>query len=94
MPHYLYIIYSKKSNKYYVGETYDVNRRIENHNNHRYENSYSKIADDWQLKLCYECANREDALYLESFIKRMKSVKFIEKIIVKSEILSDLISKK
>jgi putative endonuclease len=94
MTHFLYILYSKTSTKYYVGETHNVHERISKHNQHAYSNSYSKIANDWKLVLSYECDNRDNALYLERFIKRMKSKVFIEKIISKPEILSDILSKK
>lgn len=94
MSHFLYIIYSITSQKYYVGETHNIQERISKHNQHSYSNSFSKIANDWELVLSYECENRNDALYLERFIKRMKSKVFIEKIISKPEILSDILSKK
>jgi putative endonuclease len=64
------------------------------HNQHSYSNSFTKIANDWQLVLAFECVNRTNALYLENFIKRMKSKVFIEKIISNSEILTDILSKK
>lgn len=79
MHHFLYIVYSKSTAKYYVGETHDVHERISKHNQHLYSNSFSKIANDWDLVLFFECINRDDALYLERFIKRMKSKVFIEK---------------
>lgn len=94
MPHILYILFSNSSQKYYVGETHDINGRILKHNNHSYSNSFSKIANDWELVLSFNCDNRTEALYLERFIKRMKSKIFIEKIILNPEILSDILSKK
>jgi putative endonuclease len=94
MTHFLYILYSKTSIKYYVGETHNIQERISKHNQHTYSNSFSKIANDWELVLSYECDDRDNALYLERFIKKMKSKVFIEKIISKPEILSDILSKK
>ena len=92
--HYLYVLYSKISDKYYVGETHNVQERIFKHNQHTYSNSFSKIADDWKLVLYFECADRTAALYVENFIKRMKSKKFIEKIILNPDILTDILSNK
>ncbi len=94
MKHFLYILYSSDSKKYYIGETHHLEERILKHNQHKYQNSFSKIANDWKLILHYECSNRNDALYLESFIKRMKSKTFIEKLISNPDILSDILSKK
>jgi putative endonuclease len=92
--HHLYILYSPSSDKFYVGETYNINERILKHNQHSYTGSFTKIANDWQLVLAFECVDRNDALYLENFIKRMKSKVFIEKIILSPKILTDILSKK
>jgi putative endonuclease len=94
MPRFLYILHSKTNTKYYVGETHDVKERIRKHNQHEYANAFSKIANDWALALAFECNNRNEALFLERFIKKMKSKIFIEKIIRNPEILSDILSKK
>nr|WP_294774038.1 GIY-YIG nuclease family protein [uncultured Flavobacterium sp.] len=91
--HYLYIIYSSKVNKFYVGETDDMELRLLKHNNHSYEGSFTKIAEDWQVVLLFECRSRNQSLLLEKFIKSMKSKIFIQKIIENPEILGDIISK-
>ncbi|WP_026711098.1 GIY-YIG nuclease family protein [Flavobacterium filum] len=94
MSHFIYILYSETTSKYYIGESYNLDERIKNHNQHFYQNSFSKIANDWKLLLSYECIDRHSALYLERFIKKMKSRLFIEKIISNPEILSDILSKR
>ena len=91
MSHFLYILFSKSSAKYYVGETHNVETKILKHNQHSYSNSYTKIANDWSLSLAFECDTRGNAVYLENFIKRMKSKKFIEKIILDPTILNDIL---
>ncbi len=92
--HFLYIVYSKSQNKYYVGETNNVEERVVKHNLHFYDNSFTKIAEDWELKFSFECENKEVAIYLEKFIKKMKSRIFIEKIIANPEIVMDILLKK
>lgn len=92
--HFLYIIYSQNLDKFYVGETADVKHRLESHNNHAFKNAYTKAANDWKAKLNFKCDNRENAIFLERFIKRMKSRKFIKKIIENPQILNDILSKK
>ncbi|HQX03081.1 MAG TPA: GIY-YIG nuclease family protein [Flavobacterium sp.] len=94
MSHFVYILFSKTTSKYYIGETHNVDERVKNHNQHNYLNSYSKIANDWELAFCFECSDRNNALYLEKFIKKMKSRLFIQKIIANPEILSDILSEK
>jgi putative endonuclease len=85
--HFQYIIYSKTQNRYYIGETSDLDYRLELHNTHQFKGSYTKIANDWEFVLQHECSSKTEALYLERFIKRMKSRKFIEKIIKDPDIL-------
>ena len=94
MSHFLYIIYSTSKSIYYVGETHNIAERILKHNQHLYSNSFTKIANDWSLKLSIALENRSEAVFLESFIKRMKSKKFIEKVINDPNILLDILSKK
>ena len=91
MPHFLYILYSEATKKYYIGETHNISERVLKHNKHSYQNSFTKTAADWNLVLTFECADRSTALYLEGFIKRMKSRVFIEKIIPNPEILADFL---
>ena len=94
MSHFLYILFSKSKTKYYIGETHNITARLLRHNDHTYNNSFTKIANDWEVFLTFECSNKLDALYLERFIKRMKSKVFVKKIIQNPEILNDILSKK
>lgn len=92
--HYLYIIYSNSTGKYYVGETHNIEERLQKHNLHTYKNSFTKISNDWEISLSFECNSKDDAVYLEGFIKKMKSKKFIEKIVLSPSILSDILLKR
>ncbi|MBB4800449.1 putative endonuclease [Flavobacterium nitrogenifigens] len=92
--HYLYILYSNSSQKFYIGETNNIDERISKHQMHFYSNSFTKIADDWQIVMTFTCNNREEAVYLEKFIKRMKSKNFNNKIIADPFILKDILSKR
>ena len=91
--HFLYKLYSKSSTRYYVGETRNIEERIFKHNQHFYSSSFTKIANDWELVLLDHCLDRTQALFLEKFIKKMKSKIFIQKIISNPEILNEIISK-
>jgi putative endonuclease len=92
--HYLYIIYSDSSQKFYIGETNNMEDRVSKHQNHFYSNSFTKIADDWRIVLTFNCIDKEEAIYLENFIKRMKSKTFNNKIINDPSILKDILSKR
>src|SRR6266478_2603279 len=78
----LYILFSPSLNRYYIGITNDdVQFRIEKHNSSYYGKHFTSAADDWELKLEIKCDSYSSARRMELFIKRMKSKKFIEKII-------------
>ena len=92
--HYFYIIYSKKVDRYYIGETNCLSERLRRHNSTISKKAFTKIAQDWEYALTYKTDSRRDALYLESLVKRMKSRKFIQKIISNQHILHDSLLKK
>ncbi|MFD1094173.1 GIY-YIG nuclease family protein [Salegentibacter chungangensis] len=92
--HFLYILYSKKTDRYYIGETSDIRNRLKQHQQHHFKYNFTEKAEDWELKLQFETTNREEALYLEKFIKRMKSKILISKVIQNLSLLSDILNKK
>jgi len=91
--HFLYIIYSKQSNRFYIGETQNVQKRVLMHNQHAFKNAFTTSAKDWQLELSFECESKEEAFCLERFIKRMKSRVFIEKIIRNPSVLKEILNR-
>ncbi|MEG9327892.1 GIY-YIG nuclease family protein [Salinimicrobium catena] len=92
--HYLYIIYSPSADKFYTGETNNVPARLKLHNSHKLVKAFTKAASDWELKLIFKTNTKEESLYLERFVKKMKSRKFIEKVIEDPEILNDILKYK
>lgn len=88
--HYFYILFSHQADRYYIGETSNLSKRLEKHNQDNHK-SYTKIANDWEYVLTFKTDNRADALFLESFTKRMKSRKFIQKIANNQHILQDIL---
>jgi putative endonuclease len=57
MSFYIYIIYSQKLNRYYVGLTDNVSRRIEKHNSGI--STYTSKSIDWNLVYTKEFTSRE-----------------------------------
>ena len=92
--HFVYILFSKKINRFYTGETARIDIRLDQHKEHYFPTNFTKNANDWQLVFTYTCLTKGDAIYLERFIKRMKSSSFIKRIIKKPEILDDILSKR
>lgn len=80
---YVYILYSKNIDKYYIGFTEDLNARIYKHNNkHR---GFTASSNDWELKHSEEYNSKQEAINREKEIKNWKSRKMIEKLINKDE---------
>ena len=77
--HYLYILQSKKNNRYYVGVTNDIERRLEEHNS-GYVKSTAHYRP-WTLKRVEEFPDMNLAYQRERFIKAKHSRKIIEIII-------------
>ncbi|MFV8836816.1 GIY-YIG nuclease family protein [Salinimicrobium soli] len=92
--HFLYILYSKSADRYYTGETANMENRLKNHISHRYKKGFTKAAEDWEIVLQLQLEKKEDALFLESFIKKMKSKTFIKKVIENPAILKDVLEKR
>jgi putative endonuclease len=78
--HYCYIIYSQSANRFYVGETNNFLRRLEENNSHFFKSSFSSVANDWVEYLIFELPDITAARALEKHIKKMKSRKFIERL--------------
>ena len=91
--HFVYILYSQKIDKYYIGETHDVNLRIEKHNEDYYDNKWTKKGKPWCIYFSIECLCKRQAKQVEQHIKRMKSRKYIENLAKYPEISNKLLSK-
>ena len=90
---FVYILFSEKLNRYYVGTTDDVDGRVKEHNDKIYQDSYTAKGIPWVLKESFSCVGSKQAYDLERFIKRMKSRVFIEKIIQDPGIVKDILNK-
>jgi len=91
--YFVYILYSASLKRYYVGTTDNTLKRLEEHNNNKYANSYTSKGILCELKLSFSYDSSTKAYQLENFIKRMKSKVFIEKVIKNPEILEEIIAK-
>ena len=83
MQFWVYIIYSARLKKYYVGSTSEgVASRLRRHNsNHR---GFTGKVGDWELRYVEEYSTKADAMEREKQIKSWKSRIKIEKLIAGS----------
>ena len=92
---FVYILFSASFNKYYVGHTDDISRRLHEHNN-VLKNSYTSKCRPWFLMAAFEIGdNRGLARRVENHIKKQKNKQYIMNIIERnsiSEIIASLSS--
>ena len=88
-----YILYSPKLNKFYVGSCLDLEQRLLDHKNKVYQNSYTTVADDWQLYYAIKELDGIVARKIEAHIKSMKSKIYIENLKNYPEMTIKLINK-
>ncbi len=93
MAHWVYILYSRTADRFYVGETANIEVRLEQHRTHRYRGSYTSIAKDWELCVSLDCRDRTHALAVEWYIKRQKRRGFIERLVHEEDLRTWLLGR-
>ena len=73
--YYVYIIYSTKFDKYYIGQTQDFNARLLRYNS-GYEKSTSPYLP-WVKKCVIEKVTRSEAIVLEKKLKNLNSQRLL-----------------
>ena len=80
--------------RFYIGESENPKLRLLQHNQHYFKSNFTNGASDWKLVLTFKCKSKYEALYLERYMKRMKSSTFIKKVVKTPTILNDILNKK
>jgi len=83
--HNVYILHSKKINRYYTGYTADITVRLEFHDNAE-TGKFTYNADDWIHMYTLECDSKQQALAVEKHIKSIKSKTYIQNLMKYPEI--------
>jgi putative endonuclease len=79
MAHFLYILHSESKDKFYIGQTDNVEVRLHYHNS-GYVLS-TKHGRPWKLVLVKSFPDRASAMSEESRLKRAKNRKYLERYI-------------
>lgn len=74
----VYIIYSEKLDRFYVGTADDFKKRFAEHNSGQYEEAFTKKGIPWKEFLIIENLKSSQAYEIERHIKQMKSKKYIK----------------
>ena len=78
----VYILFSEKRNRYYIGCTSDLPKRIARHR--QKSKGFTGSVDDWELKYKEEYRSKEAAYQRELVIKKWKSRKKVEQLIAEN----------
>ncbi len=74
----LYILFSEKLYKYYIGSCLNLEERIAEHKRKEYSDSFTSKAEDWALYYWIDGLDYHQARKIENHIKKMKSKQYIE----------------
>ncbi len=81
MKHFVYILYSKSRDRFYIGSSADIEQRLLRHN--AGATPSTKSGRPWRIVYTKEFGSKTEALEYEIFLKRMKSKTVIESLIKK-----------
>ena len=79
MKYYVYILYSKRRDRYYIGYSHDPESRLEEHN--LGATKFTRTGRPWILVYTEDFEDKKSAIHRELEIKKMKSRKYIENLI-------------
>lgn len=86
----VYIIFSAKLNRFYIGTSADFAKRIEEHNSALRPDAFTAKGIPWQKHLLIENLTSSQAYSIERHIKNMKSKKYIENLTLYPDIVEAL----
>jgi putative endonuclease len=81
MEFYVYIIYSEKLDRYYVGTTDNPQKRLDQHNSGSFHDAFTRKGIPWSLFLVIDGLESKQAYKIESHIKKMKSRKYLKDLV-------------
>jgi len=88
--YHVYLLYSPSADKYYVGQTSDLELRLQYHNELN-PDSYTSKHRPWELCRAIAVADQGHAIRMERSIKKRKSRQFIERLIEEDELVAWLV---
>ena len=82
---YIYILLSECSGSYYIGHSYDPERRLFEHNNID-KDTYTSKHRPWRMIFKYPVSDtRSDAIIIEKYLKKRKSKILLKKLALKQK---------
>ena len=87
---FVYILQSKKRNRFYVGSCINLIERLKQHSEKVYVGSFTSSADDWELFLSIDGLEYKQARIIEMYIKKRKSSIYIKRLKVEPAAIDKL----
>lgn len=88
----VYILFSKKLDRFYTGSCQDLTYRVEQHLNKDFGRSFTAKADDWELFFLIDDLEYTQARQIEEHIKKMKSKVYIQNLKKHPAIIQKLVA--
>ena len=81
--YFVYILESQKDNRFYSGQTNNLEKRIQDHN--KGYSKYTKSFRPWKLFAYKKCTTRKESMALEKKLKNLKSTVRMNEFIIKND---------
>ena len=81
MHYFVYILYSAKLDRYYIGRSTDPEKRLEFHNNPIEARKFTARGIPWKMMFSYQCESFEESVKLERYLKKLKSRQALQMLI-------------
>ncbi|KXK09332.1 MAG: GIY-YIG nuclease superfamily protein [Microgenomates bacterium OLB23] len=85
---FVYIIKPRRNNRYYVGSTGDIERRVLEHNEGK--SLATKYARPWELMFTHKFSSTHEAQRIERKLKSFKSRRILDKIVSTGKIETEV----
>ena len=83
----VYILYSQKLKRFYIGTSDNVYRRLDEHNAGLKKDAFTYRGIPWEIFIIIENLETDQAYQIEDYLKRMKSSAYLRKLKEQPEIL-------
>ena len=90
MKYSVYILYSPKIDKFYIGYTGNISNRLAYHNDVLRNKIWTKRGIPWELYFHMNDLGRSQAMKIEKHLKKMKSRSFFEDISKRKDLALEL----
>ena len=78
---FVYALYNHEANELYIGQTNNVERRLEEHNTKRGNHHTARFRGEWELIYQESVATRSEALLREKQLKSYRGREYIRTLI-------------